>query len=56
MHTVVMHGECVFAGLAEFGMRTVQAAIYVGFAAEVFAWFCVGEIVGRGFSLSGYSF
>lgn len=32
-----------------------QAAVYAGFAAEVFAWFCVGEIIGRGFTLSGYS-
>ncbi|KAH7422096.1 hypothetical protein KP509_13G090400 [Ceratopteris richardii] len=24
------------------------------FAAECYAWFCVGEIVGRGFTLTGY--
>jgi F-type H+-transporting ATPase subunit g len=26
------------------------------FAAECFAWFCVGEIVGRGFKLTGYDY
>eukprot|EP00270_Netrium_digitus_P004943 TRINITY_DN1641_c0_g1_i1.p1 TRINITY_DN1641_c0_g1~~TRINITY_DN1641_c0_g1_i1.p1 ORF type:complete len:124 (-),score=17.82 TRINITY_DN1641_c0_g1_i1:238-609(-) len=24
------------------------------FVAELFAWFCVGEIVGRGFTVTGY--
>lgn len=24
------------------------------FTAECYAWFCVGEIVGRGFTLTGY--
>lgn len=32
-----------------------EVATYVGFAAEVYAWFCIGEIVGRGGSLTGYS-
>ena len=36
-------------------MPVTEAAVYAGFAAEVFAWFCVGEIIGRGFTLSGYS-
>ena len=26
------------------------------FAAECFAWFCVGEIVGRGGTLTGYAY
>ena len=26
------------------------------FGAECFAWFCVGEIVGRGGSLTGYDY
>jgi len=33
-------------------MRTVGASAV--FAAEVYAWFCVGEIVGRGGKLTGY--
>ena len=32
--------------------RTVGASAV--FAAEVYAWFCVGEIVGRGGKLTGY--
>jgi len=30
-------------------------ATYVGFAAEIYAWFAIGEIIGRGGSLNGYS-
>lgn len=30
-----------------------QVAIYAGFLAELYAWFCIGEIVGRGGSLTG---
>lgn len=30
--------------------------MWLGFGAEVFAWFCVGEIIGRGGSIAGYSF
>ena len=26
------------------------------FSAECFAWFCVGEIIGRGGSLTGYDY
>ena len=32
-----------------------EAGLYAAFAGEVFAWFCVGEVVGRGGSISGYS-
>ena len=32
-----------------------QVATYVGFTAEVYAWFVIGEIIGRGGSLTGYS-
>ena len=28
----------------------------VAFGAECFAWFCVGEIVGRGGTLAGYDY
>jgi F-type H+-transporting ATPase subunit g len=33
----------------------LQVATCVGFAAELYAWFCIGEIVGRGGSLTGYN-
>lgn len=32
-----------------------QLATYLAFGAEVYAWFCIGEIIGRGGSLTGYS-
>ena len=32
-----------------------EAGMYALFAGEVFAWFCVGEIVGRGFTFGGYA-
>lgn len=32
-----------------------EAAKYGAFGAEVFAWFCIGEIIGRGGSISGYN-
>ena len=35
--------------------RASQAGWYGVFAAELFAWFCVGEVVGRGGSLIDYS-
>ena len=34
----------------------IQAATGLLFAGEIFAWFCVGEYVGRGFSLTGYNY
>ncbi|PRW45526.1 hydrogen-transporting ATP rotational mechanism [Chlorella sorokiniana] len=36
-------------------LPTTEMALYAGFAAEIYAWFCIGEIVGRGGSLTGYS-
>ncbi|QDZ19129.1 putative subunit g of F-type H+-transporting ATPase [Chloropicon primus] len=33
-----------------------EAATGLLFAGEVFAWFCVGEYIGRGFSLTGYDY
>ncbi|KAG7667195.1 hypothetical protein NADE_003008 [Nannochloris sp. 'desiccata'] len=30
-------------------------ATYAGFVAEVYAWFAIGEIIGRGGTLSGYN-
>ena len=32
-------------------MQVGQQALFV---AELYAWFCVGEVVGRGGSLAGY--
>jgi len=34
---------------------SLQMATYAGFVAEVYAWFAIGEIIGRGGSISGYS-
>ena len=34
---------------------SLQAGTYALFAAEVYAWFCVGEIAGRGFTFGGYN-
>lgn len=36
-------------------LPATEVATYVGFAAELYAWFCLGEIVGRGGTLTGYS-
>ena len=33
-----------------------EAGTAVAFGAECFAWFCVGEIVGRGGTLTGYDY
>lgn len=35
-------------------MPLTELGTYALFAGEVYAWFCVGEIAGRGFSLGGY--
>lgn len=35
-------------------MPLPELGTYLLFAGEVYAWFCVGEIVGRGFTLGGY--
>jgi len=40
------------ARAGEVDMQTV--GVSAAFAAEVYAWFCVGEIVGRGGKLTGY--
>jgi F-type H+-transporting ATPase subunit g len=32
-----------------------EVATYLGFAAELYAWFAIGEIVGRGGTLTGYA-
>ena len=39
---------------SELPLATVGRAAL--FSAECFAWFCVGEIVGRGFTLTGYDY
>ncbi|BDA45512.1 hypothetical protein COCOBI_07-2990 [Coccomyxa sp. Obi] len=31
-----------------------EVGMYALFAAEIYAWFVVGEIAGRGFTISGY--
>ena len=36
--------------------RVAQVAMYGAFGAELFAMFCVGEIVGRGGTLTEYSY
>lgn len=35
-------------------LRVEDAGIAVLFGLECFAWFCAGEIVGRGFTFTGY--
>ncbi|KAK9842225.1 hypothetical protein WJX81_001410 [Elliptochloris bilobata] len=36
-------------------LSLTEVATYLGFTAELYAWFCVGEIIGRGGTLTGYS-
>ncbi|PSC73707.1 hydrogen-transporting ATP rotational mechanism [Micractinium conductrix] len=36
-------------------LPATELATYGGFAAELYAWFCIGEIIGRGGSLTGYN-
>lgn len=35
-------------------LKVEDAGIAALFGLELYAWFCVGEIVGRGFTLTGY--
>ncbi|XP_028053493.1 uncharacterized protein LOC114257871 isoform X1 [Camellia sinensis] len=35
-------------------LKTEDAGIIALFGLECFAWFCAGEIVGRGFTITGY--
>eukprot|EP00249_Psilotum_nudum_P010899 c22834_g1_i1 orf=124-492(+) len=35
-------------------LKVEDVAIGVLFSLECYAWFCMGEIVGRGFTLTGY--
>ncbi|CAI9100521.1 OLC1v1037641C1 [Oldenlandia corymbosa var. corymbosa] len=35
-------------------LKVEDAGIAALFGLEVFCWFCAGEIVGRGFSITGY--
>ncbi|ERN15464.1 uncharacterized protein LOC18443753 [Amborella trichopoda] len=35
-------------------LRVEDAGIAALFGLELYAWFCVGEIVGRGFTFTGY--
>ena len=41
---------------AERRTRCLQVAVYGAFGVELFAMFCVGEIAGRGFTLTEYSY
>ncbi|KAF8406910.1 hypothetical protein HHK36_006031 [Tetracentron sinense] len=36
------------------GLKVEDAGIAALFGLECFAWFCAGEIVGRGFTFTGY--
>ncbi|CAL9201460.1 unnamed protein product [Musa hybrid cultivar] len=36
-------------------LKIEDAGIAALFGLELYAWFCVGEIVGRGFTFTGYS-
>ena len=36
-------------------LSCLQVGTYALFVGEVYAWYCVGEIVGRGFSVAGYN-
>ena len=42
------------ANWRELSLAEVGTA--VAFSAECFAWFCVGEIVGRGGHITGYKY
>ncbi|WVZ69830.1 hypothetical protein U9M48_018556 [Paspalum notatum var. saurae] len=35
-------------------LKVEDLGIATLFGVELYAWFCVGEIVGRGFTLTGY--
>lgn len=35
-------------------LKVENAGIIALFGVECFAWFCAGEIVGRGFTFTGY--
>tara|TARA_B100001540_G_scaffold279104_1_gene267708 strand:+ start:143 stop:268 length:126 start_codon:yes stop_codon:yes gene_type:complete len=40
--------------LFSFPSFVSQVGVAALFASEVYAWFCVGEVIGRGGSLTGY--
>ncbi len=40
--------------LARNELKLEEVGIAALFAGECYAWFCVGEIVGRGGTLTGY--
>lgn len=52
MLSEVKHVQGKWANRSDLTLQEVGiGALFVG---EVYAWFCVGEIVGRGFTLTGY--
>ena len=44
-----------FAVLHTSTYYVLQVGTQLLFVGEVYAWFCVGEVIGRGGSLSGYN-
>lgn len=35
-------------------MSLKEIGVYVAFVGEIYAWFCIGEIIGRGGTITGY--
>ena len=35
-------------------LKVEDAGVAAMFGIELYAWFCLGEIVGRGFTVTGY--
>jgi F-type H+-transporting ATPase subunit g len=50
----VQEVKAAAANWRELPLATVGKAAV--FSAECFAWFCVGEIIGRGGTLTGYDY
>lgn len=46
--------SCDYSRCSRELCRCMQVATYALFAGELYAWFVVGEIVGRGFTLVDY--
>ena len=59
MHLAQLRAEAAEARAAAHNWRELplrDVGIAALFAAECFAWFCVGEIAGRGWHLTGYEY
>ncbi|RWW78578.1 hypothetical protein BHE74_00013199 [Ensete ventricosum] len=46
--------QLFYTRLARTELKVEDAGIAALFGLELYAWFCVGEIVGRGFTFTGY--